>query len=89
MDSIVKDKIGSTRTRWEMAIKDKAYASIRDLPILETRADHFLKVMSIGKVATNACLRRLHNYPSLRFAIQCSAAIAAENVLLQYVEIAP
>jgi integrase len=62
MDSIVNDKIGSTRTRWEMAIKDKAYASIRDLPILETRADHFLKVMSIGKVATNAYLRRLHNY---------------------------
>ena len=42
MEEIVKLKHGETERRWHVAIKDKALKSIRDLPILETRADHFL-----------------------------------------------
>ena len=41
---------------------DKAFGIIRDLPILETQAVHFLKVMEAGSVATNVFLRRIHNF---------------------------
>jgi hypothetical protein len=56
MAEIVKDKTGSTRLRWDCAIKDKAFDVIRGLPILETNAGHFLKVLSLGRVATNVHL---------------------------------
>lgn len=62
MNVIVKDKVGSTKQRWLWAVKDKAFDSIHALPILETHAVHFLKVLSNGKPATNAYLRRLHNF---------------------------
>jgi integrase len=62
MTEIVKDKTGPSRRRWDYAIKDKAFDLIRDLPILETNADRFLKVMSVGGVATNVHLRSLHNF---------------------------
>jgi integrase len=62
MNEIAKAKTGSTQRRWYWAIKDKAFDSIRQLPILETRADQFLKVLSNGKPATNCYLRRLHNF---------------------------
>jgi hypothetical protein len=32
------------------------------LPLLETRADHVLKVLRTGTVSTNVYLRRLHNF---------------------------
>jgi len=32
------------------------------LPILETQAEHFLKVLNTGKVSTNVFLRRVHNF---------------------------
>jgi integrase len=35
---------------------------IRDLPILETQAEHFLKVLNMGTVSTNVFLRRAHNF---------------------------
>jgi integrase len=62
MNEIVKDKVGSTRVRWLYAIKDKAFATIRNLAVLQTNADHFRKVLSNGKPATNVYLRRLHNF---------------------------
>ncbi len=62
METIVKDKTGSTRVRWNTAIKDKAFDTICDVRILETIADHFLEVLSNGIPGTNACLRRLHNF---------------------------
>lgn len=37
MAEFVKTKSGSTRTRSERAVADKAFDSIRDLPLIETR----------------------------------------------------
>ena len=61
MDEMVKLKRGGTKIRWETANKDAAYDSIRHVPILETRAEHFLRVMENGTVSTNMYLRRLQN----------------------------
>ena len=62
MDEIPKLKKGSTRHRWFTAIKDKAFDSIRDCVVLETQAEHFLKVLEKGSVSTNIYLRRIHNF---------------------------
>src|SRR5439155_23976512 len=48
MDEIPKLKTGVTRYRWLMAIKDKALDPIRDLVLLETQAEHFLRVLEKG-----------------------------------------
>jgi hypothetical protein len=44
MNEIVLTKRDNTRIRWERAIKDHAFDLIRNLPILETRSEHFLRV---------------------------------------------
>jgi integrase len=62
MDEIVKLKHDTTRTRWLVAVKDKAFDGLRALPILETRGEHFLRAMEKGKVSTNIYLRRIHNF---------------------------
>jgi len=62
MDEMTRTKTGPTRIRHERAMKDKAFDLIRDLPILETNATHFLKVLRAGSVATNVYLRRIHNF---------------------------
>jgi hypothetical protein len=62
MDEMTKTKTGPTRIRHERAMQDKAFNLIRNLPILETQAGHFLKVFEAGKVSTNVFLRRLHNF---------------------------
>ena len=48
MDEIPKLKTGETRHRWLTAIKDKALDSIRNMVVLETQAEHFLKVLESG-----------------------------------------
>jgi hypothetical protein len=55
-------KKGPTRERWERAMRDKAFDTIRQVPILETRPEHFLRVLENGTVCTNIFLRRLHNF---------------------------
>ena len=50
MDEIPKLKQGETRSRWLTGIKDKALDSIRNLVVLETQAEHFLKVLEQGLV---------------------------------------
>src|SRR5438552_17220837 len=45
MDEIPKLKEGPTQDRWFAAIADKAFDTIRDLVVLETRVDQFLKVL--------------------------------------------
>jgi integrase len=60
MDEIPKLKNGSTRERWLTAIKDKAFDPIRDLVVLETKAEHFLKILEGPSVSTNSYLRRMH-----------------------------
>jgi len=62
MEELAKTKRGATRDRWQRVIKDGAYDLIRDLPILETQAEHFLKVLHAGTVSTNVFLRRIHNF---------------------------
>lgn len=62
MDEIPKLKTGDTQHRWLTAIKDKAFDSIRDFVVLETQAEHFLKVLENGSVSTNIYLRRIHNF---------------------------
>jgi integrase len=59
---IIKTKRGSTQIRWEVARKDHAFDLIRSLTLLETRAEHFLRVLEKGTVATNVFLRRIHNF---------------------------
>jgi integrase len=62
MDELVKLKKDHTQDRWQTAIKDKTFDTIRHLPILETRPEHFLRVLEAGKVSTNVYLRRIHNF---------------------------
>jgi hypothetical protein len=62
MDEIVKLKRGETERRWKVAIKDQALNSVRQVPLMETRAENFLRAMEKGKVSTNIYLRRIHNF---------------------------
>jgi hypothetical protein len=62
MDEIPKLKTGDTQHRWLTAIKDKALDSIRNMVILETQPEHFMKVLEAGCVSTNVYLRRIHNF---------------------------
>ena len=62
MDEFVRTKTGSNRIRSERAIEDKAFDSIRDMQLIETRAEHFLRVLESRKVSTNNYLRRFHNF---------------------------
>jgi hypothetical protein len=62
MAEIIKLKNGVTQTRWQVASKDHAFQSLRDLPVFETQAEHFLRALERGGVATNVFLRRIHNF---------------------------
>ena len=62
MNEIPKLKSGSTRVRWECAIKAQALNSLRALPLLQTRAEHFLAVLENCGVSTNSYLRRIHSF---------------------------
>ena len=62
MNDIVAKKKDETRRRWEVAIKDKNFASLLALRICETRPEHFDRVLADGKVSTNVYLRRIHNH---------------------------
>lgn len=59
---IIKLKHDTTQQRWITASKDRAFDRIRDLPVFETQADHFLRTLERGRVATNVFLRRIHNF---------------------------
>jgi integrase len=62
MNEIPKLKQDETRHRWLTAIKDKALDCVRNLVVLETQAEHFLKALEHGSVSTNIYLRRIHNF---------------------------
>jgi integrase len=62
MVEFVKVKTGSNRNRSERAVVDKAFDSIRDRQLIETRSEHFLRVLEHGKISTNNYLRRFHNF---------------------------
>jgi hypothetical protein len=44
-------KRGSNQQRWERAIEDRSFNPLRQLALIETRSDHFLKVLEEGKVS--------------------------------------
>jgi integrase len=62
MSEFTKVKTGSNRIRSERAVLDKSFDSIRDRQLIETRPEHFLRVLESGKVSTNNYLRRFHNF---------------------------
>ena len=62
MDEMAKFKKDSTQERWTRAMRDRAFDSIRLITILETRPEHFLRVLEKGTVCTNIFLRRLQNF---------------------------
>lgn len=62
IQEIIETKTGETQKRWEVAARDTAFDLIRDKPLVQTRAEHFLAVLKAGTVSTNVYLRRLHNF---------------------------
>jgi integrase len=62
LEELLKTKQGATLHRWQTAAKDKAFDFIRMIPLLETHAEHFLRVLEKGTVSTNVHLRKLHNF---------------------------
>ena len=63
MDEIIKSKQGgSSRARWERAVKEKALDPLRPLPVVQTRPEHFLQVIESGTTSTNVFLRRLQSF---------------------------
>ncbi|MGO8838232.1 MAG: tyrosine-type recombinase/integrase [Limisphaerales bacterium] len=62
MDEMGRTKSGSTKKRWDVAIKDKAFDLIRSFVLIKTQAEHLLDAMHKGTVSTNVFLRRIHNF---------------------------
>jgi integrase len=62
MDDIARTKTGPTLSRWQTAMREKPFDRIRQRPLIETRAEHFLEMLETGSVSTNIYLRRLHNF---------------------------
>jgi len=62
MQTMVQQRLGENRQRWERAIRDGAFEIIRGLLLLETRPEHFLRTLQVGSVCTNVYLRRIHNF---------------------------
>lgn len=62
MERVTSTKTGPTKERYEMAIKDSAFDSLRHRKLLETTSEHFLTALQAGTVSTNVYLRRFHNY---------------------------
>ena len=62
MDEMGRTKSGSTKKRWDTAIKDKAFDQIRNLTLIKTQAEHFFDALHKGTVSANVFLRRLQNF---------------------------
>ncbi|HWX22253.1 MAG TPA: tyrosine-type recombinase/integrase [Candidatus Binatia bacterium] len=62
IDTLVEAKHNSTKARWQRAVKHAAFDRIRQRPIIETHAEHFLAVLKAGTVSTNQHLRQLQNF---------------------------
>jgi hypothetical protein len=62
LEAMVELKRGSTRERWERAIKNWALDLIRHAVIIETQAEQLWQTLKAGTVSTNVHLRELHNF---------------------------
>ena len=60
-DTMVERKHGSTRDRWERAIKNRALDLIRHHVIVETQPELLWQTLKAGTVSTNVHIRELHN----------------------------
>jgi hypothetical protein len=74
MDEITKSKQASTLAICLRGFKQKAFDSIRKLPVVQTRPERFLHVLGAGTVATNKDLRRLHSYALSMTWLPCPLA---------------
>jgi hypothetical protein len=61
MEIMATTKRGKTLERWQTAMKNPAYDSIRDRPLLNTHPQDLLCVLTNGTISTNVFLRRVHN----------------------------
>jgi integrase len=86
LDEIVKTKTGPTQHRWSTATRDKAFNLIRNLPILQTKPHHFLKVLETGTVSTNVYLRRVHNFALDMNWLPCPLIIKRQWPKVQFKE---
>lgn len=62
MDEMGQTKCGPPKARHNRGMRDTAFDSIRNMPLLETQSHHFLQVLCVGTVSTNMFLVRLHNF---------------------------
>jgi len=62
MDEMGRNKSGSTKKRWDVAMKDKAFDLFRGLALIKTQAEHFFDALHRGTVSTNVFLRRVQNF---------------------------
>ena len=62
IDTLVDSKQKSSKARWQRSIKHAAFDHIRQRPIIETHAEHFLAVLKAGTLSTNLHLRQIQNY---------------------------
>ena len=62
MEEMVCLKEGENAARWRRAVSTSTLDPLRQIPILETRPEHFLHVLREAGVATNVYLRRVHNF---------------------------
>jgi integrase len=62
LDEMIRLKTGANRARWQVAARAKAFDPLRQLLLIETQAEHLLRVLAGCKVSTNVYLRRLHNF---------------------------
>lgn len=62
MQDVIQDKTGSTRHRWETALKDPALHFLKPKVVVTTLPEDFLAVLRAGTVSTNVYLRRIQNH---------------------------
>jgi hypothetical protein len=53
MEHIVAKKTDETRRCWDVAVLDKNFDCIRNLPVAEMRPEHSDRALADGKVSTN------------------------------------
>src|SRR5216117_832885 len=74
MGDIVKTKLGETKARWLMAIKDECLGTIRNVTVISTTADQFFRVIEAN--GFNKCLPQAR--PQLRLGHEL-ASIASHS----------
>lgn len=62
IEEIIKLKKAENQLRWIRAAQDRAFDMIRNVLVINTHPELFLRVLEAGTVSTNVFLRRLHNF---------------------------